>query len=340
MPTLTNGFEYADKVPKLTLTDGATIDVGHRTPELNQRGLDLYQGLHLVGVGATIAVVPHNGCTVLATQNNIDFSRTYSGVITRLGLMQCAHPTQQDEDSEYWPEARLETRLLWHPQASKVPLSDGGNCPIWRHPDIRIIEFEYTNRFDETPMAIMPHQALIWAKGISELKQLKRISAFVVKSKRVLNSESDTRQIEEVLGFRVEFQPDYNEPARTIGCGHLPPVESETESSQTAPRSNATEWADEHMIHFDIDGPGGEVITEIYVAEEATAIKLQTNWNNECYWGEPDRGRFDIRQAGEDEVLVGMAVCFASKSRFSNRLKTYDWMKTHTCTGFVMSTGG
>jgi hypothetical protein len=145
--------------------------------------------------------------------------------------------------------------------------------------------------------------------------------------------------------MRAEYEQRYWEPTRTIGSGRVPrPADSEADGSgSTELKETETEkpdWTDEYLVHFDIDGPGGEIITEIHVADEAKAIKLRTNRGRESYFGEVERDRWHVGRPGEGEVLVGMVVCFGTRSGWNWDTKKHSHIKTTTATGLVMSIAG
>jgi hypothetical protein len=93
----------------------------------------------------------------------------------------------------------------------------------------------------------------------------------------------------------------------------------------------------ENLVHFDIDGPGGEIITEILVGEETKAIKLRTNRGRESYFGEIEGGTWNVVRPGNRKVFVGMVVCFGTRSGWDCETEEYSHVKITTATGIVMS---
>ncbi|KAF2175171.1 hypothetical protein K469DRAFT_743420 [Zopfia rhizophila CBS 207.26] len=304
------------KALTLTLTSGKSLEVLAPTPGLNQRALVVSDGLHLVGLIGQIGK---------------------EGVISRLGLLQCAYPCEEPEESPDLPQTQ---RLLWNAGAAKLasrgPMHSQ-TAPIWNHPHIRMVPFDPPANYDDLPTDILPHHVLLWAKDISELKRMARISAFVVEDGMTTTSDgkggSRSRPFHSVLGMQVEYERRYWEPPRTIGSGHLPTPECEIDY----PRLDKMEWADEHMMHFDIDGPGGEIVTEIHVAHEAIAFKLRTNRGRESHFGGPEWPDFDVLRAEEGEILVGLVVCFGTHGELSAETESYSYWKPTTITGLVMS---
>lgn len=111
---------------------------------------------------------------------------------------------------------------------------------------------------DDVSAEMIPYQVLLWAKDAAELRQIRRISAYVVVGGTVSGnfngSTWESRPVHDVLGLMVEYVNDYAEPKR-IGL-----LKEKYEKGELA------ELAEEHMQHFDIDGPGGEYVTEVEVA--------------------------------------------------------------------------
>lgn len=77
------------------------------------------------------------------------------------------------------------------------------------------------------------------------------------------------------------------------------------------------------MSHFAIDGPGGEVVTEVHMSNDMNAIKLRTNRERECYWGEGNKTDWVIKHAAEGEVIVGLSCCFGRLGGWSWSAKKY-----------------
>lgn len=73
-------------------------------------------------------------------------------------------------------------------------------------------------------------------------------------------------------------------------------------------------WDERFMAYFDIDGPGGEVVCEVHVTRDRRAVRLVSSWGREGEFGDVGEGggdgEWDIRKAGEGEVVVGLSGCF------------------------------
>jgi hypothetical protein len=191
-----------------------------------------------------------------------------------------------------------------------------------------MLPFDIPGGLEETPIDVLPHEVLLWAKDKDELKRLTRISAFVVEDGHV-SSQERTWPVHAVLGMRAQYEERYWEPKRTIGSG--------TKSAENEESEN-DDWAEEYLVHFDIDGSGGELVTEIHVADQAKAIKLLTNRGREGYFGEVEMDHWHVKRPEEGEVLVGMLVCFGTRCGLNWETRKYSHVKTKTATGLVMST--
>jgi hypothetical protein len=270
-------------------------------------------------------------------------------IVSRLGILQCAKPGEEPTEAPKLPQVQ---RLLWketaaklHKVAQNAAMLDGV-APIWSHPLLRMIPFETPGGLEEVSIDVLPHEVLLWAKQESELKRLTRISALVIEAGTATSFDATgerSRPIHAVLGLRAEYEERYWEPKRTIGSGRIPePEDTKVDGAgSTEAKENETEkpdWPDEHLVHFDIDGPGGEIITEIHVADEAKAIKLRTNRGRESYFGEVERNSWYVVRPMEEEVLAGMVVCFGTRSGWNWETKKYSHLKTTTATGLAMST--
>lgn len=325
--------------------------MGTITPDLNHRALKVTNERHLTGLIGAIALIPKDGNRVFVNRNHVEFSHsTYNNVITRLGLLQaCENPYQDDSDIEV-PQIQ---RLLWHQQAALLPTAEGNKCPIWDHLDKEIIEYDLCDRTEEVPVDMFPHQALIWATSPAELAHIRRISAFAIETHKTYNLSGEAQPGYSLLGMRVEYEESYSEPPRSIGVGRLPrgysDASSATSSSQRPNKQEVEnegegeEWPEKYMVHFDIDGPGGEVVELISAAHNGREIKLQTNRGRECNFGEGGSGARTMRadHVGQEYVLAGIAMSFYDTKKWSvereDGTKGEGWcMKPSSMTGLVV----
>jgi hypothetical protein len=97
---------------------------------------------------------------------------------------------------------------------------------------------------------------------------MERISSYI--SSGITPSSSTDRDCEKkpvdlVLGFRAQYIRRYWEPKRHVG-----------KSREIDEKGDPVDWPESSLRHFDIDGPGGEYITEIEAAtvDFPAAIKV------------------------------------------------------------------
>lgn len=144
-------------------------------------------------------------------------------------------------------------RLLWAP----------GYDPGYRSdipPHIRILDFPNfrDTLYPENLINFVPHEIIFWAKTRAQLPRMKRISAYVASSSSNVNQTA-------VLGLRVEYQPQ----GKDVGQ-----IETQT-------NANYLNWTEEHLDYFEIDGPGGEYVTEIEVGwvDELETVALVVSYS-------------------------------------------------------------
>ncbi|KAF9891589.1 hypothetical protein FE257_003600 [Aspergillus nanangensis] len=110
---------------------------------------------------------------------------------------------------------------------------------------------------------LVPMEALVWAKEPQELSKLQRISAYIQGDSPSddMHRTGNERTVI-VAGLRVEFIRRYWEPRRYIG--------------------DDSDWTEDMMRHFDINGPAGEYITSIEtgygVDDTGNACQLKRQW--------------------------------------------------------------
>lgn len=160
---------------------------------------------------------------------------------------------------------------------------------------------------------LVVHQALLWAKDKQELRSLRRLTGYVVVGGNVMGMEDGVhyeRPVHDLCGIRADFVPGYTARRRLIG------IEKESDES---------DWSEQHCVHFDVDGQGGEFVNEISYAMHQTpkAIKLRTNRNREVYWGEGNVNNWQVLQAPKGEVIVGIVMTFAVPSGWAYPAKIF-----------------
>lgn len=184
----------------------------------------------------------------------------------RLGLLQAQHPGFSDyselpEDNTPAEPTTLQS-LLWDEDYSHLLGS-----PIWDHSTLRIIcEPRHMGLSSTgTHRDLLPHEALIWARNSEDLHGLKRLSGYVVAGCPILVSNHNgfqERHVDDLCGIMAEYAPSTKLMRRRIGIN-----KNEPGSDLKTP---------DPWVHFDIDGPGGEMVTEIQYAmhERPKAIKV------------------------------------------------------------------
>lgn len=142
---------------------------------------------------------------------------------------------------------------------------------------------------------LIPHQALIWARDERDLRSLRRVSGYIVAG----STYCDEIYMDDVCGVTAEYTPKSALMRRMVGI------------TKTSPGSEMT--FERPWRHFEIDGPGGEIITEVQYAmhEKPKAIKIRTNRGRECYWGEAPAHNWQSLEAPPGETLVGLVMTFA-----------------------------
>jgi len=152
--------------------------------------------------------------------------------------------------------------LLWKDDYRNILSS-----PIWNLPRLHTSTdgLERPRNNTDVHPEMVPHEAIIWAKDRQELRNLKRLSGYVVIGGTLSGSQNGvpyTRPYHDLCGIRAEFSPEYNAERRVIG------IQKERDGS---------DWFEENCVHFDIDGQGGEQIIGISVAmhEAPKTIKVK-----------------------------------------------------------------
>lgn len=150
--------------------------------------------------------------------------------------------------------------------------------PYWSNPSIRISHCDELGSLGhswqtETHQQLVPQEALIWAKDVAELRRLKKVSIFTTYS-----HTSDTRGVEAevycICGLGINFLADNTEDRRTVGIeGKIGTNGREAglsidglhilhRASTKLPETNGN---GDFRVELEIDGPGGEIITEVFL---------------------------------------------------------------------------
>lgn len=185
------------------------------------------------------------------------------------------------------------------------------------------------------PEEVLPLEALIWAKNAEDLRTIKRISAYVTEGGTISGTGDDgqsfSRIYHDVCGARFEYVPDCKQPKRFVGIG-----------KEVWDDDTGGDWEEDNMVHFEIDGPGGEVVTRVEVAmhENPKAMKVRaigssalvvaaellkqlfTNRGRETYWGEQKVENWRVLEVPQGETVVGLVFAFGQPSGWNNETKT------------------
>ncbi|CAM1510781.1 Fc.00g082940.m01.CDS01 [Cosmosporella sp. VM-42] len=219
------------------------------------------------------------------------------GVISRIGLLEWPRPSSSSASESTIRELSLPQKLIW--SRGHMITGRGGSydaVPIWSHPSLHVAPVFQASESD-TPLDLIPYQVLLWTRDEEELGKLERISAFVA-------SPPDGSAPEALFGLRAEYIQKYWEPKRYV---EIKPVEDD--------RDDPGDWPDDQVKHMEVDGLGGERITEIGVAHGADlkAIMFRTNKENQTLFGEPNQQEWITWSPPEGESIVGVAVAFGSR---------------------------
>lgn len=85
-------------------------------------------------------------------------------------------------------------------------------------------------------------------------------------------------------------------------------------------------WEEECMQHFEIDGVGGEVVSEVHTTRDRKRFKVVTDRRRVGKFGdarevevevEGGGGEWDVLRAKEGDVIVGLSACFGQVAGWS-----------------------
>ena len=187
---------------------------------------------------------------------------------------------------------------------------------------------------------MLPHEIMLWAETPSNYQYLKSIAAFIVVGDQTKQLGSDEAiDIPDIVGFRP-FKTHMYGSAPYIGSGGPVPCQSEEwnaskykadmhlHPSDLQLHEKFQPFDERFMQHFEIDGPGGEVVTEVHVRHDARAIRLVTNRQREYCWGiQKQQVNWYSKVASEDECIVGLSVCFGDLNGWSWAAKMFSHWK-------------
>lgn len=195
---------------------------------------------------------------------------------------------------------------------------------------------------------MLPHHIILWSETPETLRKLRRISAFhVIGGESSSGTERWTSP--DLLGFTYYRENGRGEEERANEyIGTFGPVPYQAQEWTEEGWWDDKKWVDDNgkrvkplnpsdlnlagifepfdekcMLHFEVDGAGGEEVTEIHVSGDFKAVKLKTNKARECYWGEERRTQWYVKVANDVEYIAGLSVCFGRLGGFSWRSKMH-----------------
>lgn len=180
------------------------------------------------------------------------------------------------------------------------------------------------------PNEMVPWDVLLWADTAESYKGLQSISCFLPIGGHGSDFQTSW-PIPDIVGLRCK-KIGGSDCASYVGTGGPVPAQCSEWGRMQNAKTDLESWYtstelksfdNANMNHFDIDGPGGEVITEVHISNEAKALRLLTNRGRGCFWGEENRQQWTQYRVGEDELIVGLVCAFGNLGGWSWGVKMY-----------------
>jgi hypothetical protein len=154
---------------------------------------------------------------------------------------------------------------------------------------------------------MLPHHIICWAQTPTSYSVLQRICFLQVRDDHGLS----------ILGIWQKTTNKYGS-AEHIGTAGPVPAQLPDEWARVGDVKSlglwdkVKSWDERFMAYFEIDGPGGEVVCEVHVTRDRRAVRLVSSWGREGVFGDVGEGvrEWDVKRAGEGEVVVGLSACF------------------------------
>ncbi|KAI5459513.1 hypothetical protein BGZ63DRAFT_388201 [Mariannaea sp. PMI_226] len=124
-----------------------------------------------------------------------------------------------------------------------------------------------------------------------------------------------------IHGLKAEFQPGLGDLDRSIG---------EPEAVYDADSREGIQQ------HFEIDGQGGEKLTEIAFSSSRQAISLRTNKGRQVCFGDAGADFWHPLRPEEGETLVGLIVSFEGDGTYDFDAERYDRIKILSVAALAM----
>ncbi|KAI8932283.1 hypothetical protein NX059_010480 [Plenodomus lindquistii] len=259
----------------------------------NVRNLTVLPNMHLIGLQGEIAP---------------------NGMISRLGLLQAPHPSSspQSQPPLYDPT----DLLLWSCRSPRYPNGQYPRKPI--DSDIHLFPYPETALppTNLTASDMRPFETLRWADPIGRYKHLKKIRCIIVKGDVIcFHPEFDGHGGHSPIGERgpvAAMSPELNNFTALI---------ERVKASYTELKPFDKAFTEE----FEIDGKGGEVVSEVHARKDGRAVRLITSSGRSVCWGglgEEDQ-EWDVKKAPEGKAVVGLSVCFGKLGGWSEKSKKW-----------------
>jgi hypothetical protein len=291
----------------------------------NTRALTVLPGMHLVGLTGQVALVcpyPHHFFYPVLT------CLAQNGVISRLGLLQAPRQGQEPSDE---PRYTAMQKTLYSNATIDGSVQTTGKIP-WERSDFRVKQSEYEERETSGHRHMMSHEFFPWAMNMNEYKRLTSITCFQPIGGRV-SCGAGVFDVPDIVGFSAEYTSEQSS-SRMAGSGG--PVFSQDKRWNDGLVSSLAElnldgqfqpFDEGSVVRFDIDGPGGEVVTEVHISDDMKAIKLHTNRQRECFFGEERRNGWKIERAAPGEMIVGLSLSFGLAGGWNHRANSHSHWK-------------
>ncbi|KAF2124355.1 hypothetical protein P153DRAFT_390389 [Dothidotthia symphoricarpi CBS 119687] len=312
----------------ITLASGKTKTMSWHNRATAERSLSVLPGMHLIGLTGRTAP---------------------SGVITHLGLLQAPAPSFPSSSCSLSPKCPSAQLRLWACTSIRAP-HNGAMHPIWSHPTLTVHDLPPSVPPTLFPADILPHQALLWAQRPAEYQSLMRISVLQIPIPTGIAPDGTLRTTPDIVAIRPGHNWTFGTPSHIGIQGPVPAQDPAWNSASSAhdlptPRSLHEKFKpfdDAFTQHFAIDGPGGEVVTEVHVSEDVRAFKLRTNREREGHFGAQNvGGGWAVKKAEEGELVVGLTACFGEASGYGHVARRYShWRLTEMGVLTVRIDGG
>ncbi|KAF2027720.1 hypothetical protein EK21DRAFT_71224 [Setomelanomma holmii] len=233
-----------------------------------------------------------------------------------ISLLQASHPSAPIPASP--PSYTPAQTLLWTSRGTHVYSYSGLTVPIWSHPTKSFYAFppppsSSLPTFPHTDM--LPYHTINWAQIPSAYENLTQIRFLQVPDEHGLS----------ILGIHQKTTSRFGGSEHSGTGGAVPGQIWEEWKGVKAFKeldlwNKVKTWDERFMGVFEIDGPGGEVVSEVWVTRDRRTIKLVSSLGREGVFGDEVGGTavdggngedgWDVKKAAEGELIVGLGVSF------------------------------